>query len=202
MVRPKDERLSTKVLERDPRAPSWSWASVYSPVYMGIISIGPNVNTLMKIVRIDVELETQDCFGQLRGGRFQIEGPLMKTTLRCCTRNDRTEYRKKHWLGDSLANIMPDVEGFQDGSEVRCLPIQWVSNGYPAVYGLLVEPTRKVKGEYRRQSCFADAPFNVEAQSVDIFLAWRQFQLPATEWEECLGQSSEDKAYQYRFSLV
>ena len=163
--------------------------------------MGPNVNTLIKIVSVDLELETQDPFGQVRGGRLQIEGPLMKTTLRC-TRNGRTEYRKRHWLGDSLANIMPDVGDFQDGSEVHCLPIEWVSNEDPAVYGLLVEQTHKKKGEYRRKGRFTVAPFNVEAQSVENFLVWRQFQLPAAEWEECLGQDSEDKAYQYRFSLV
>ena len=105
----------------------------------------------------------------------------------------------KHWLGDSLASIMPDVGDFEDGSEVHCLPIHWVPYGYPAVYGVLVEPTHKIKGEYRRIGRFAVAPFNMEAHSVDNFLALRQFQLPAAEWEECLGQDSEDKAYQYRF---
>ena len=79
------ERPSTKAPERNLRAPSWSWASVNSPVYMGIISMGTNVNDLIKIVTIDVGHETQDPFGQLRGGRLQIEGPLIKTMLRCCT---------------------------------------------------------------------------------------------------------------------
>ena len=198
----RDKRPSTKAPERDPRAPSWSWASVYSAVYEGIISMDSNVNTLIKIVSIDLELETQDPFGQVRAGRLQIEGPLIKTTLRCCTRNDRTQSRGKHWLGDGLASIVADVEDFEDGSEVCCLPIQWVPEEYPAVYGLLVEPTHKKKGEHRRIGRFAVAPFNVEARTVDKFLAWRQFQLPATEWEECLGQNSEDKAYQYRSSLV
>lgn len=94
------------------------------------------------------------------------------------------------------------MEDLEDGSEVRCLPIQWVSGKYPAVYGLLVEPTFKKKGEYRRIGRFSVAAFGVEFQSVDKFLAWRQFQLPVTEWEECLGQNSENKAYKYRFSLV
>ena len=188
----KDERPSTKAPDRDPRALSWSWVSVYSPVYEGIISMGPNVYTLITIVSIDLELETQDPFGQVRAGRLQIEGPLTRTTLRCCTRNDRTQYRGKHWLGDGLASIVADVEDFEDGSEVRCLPIQWVHEEYLAVYGR----------EHRRIGRFAVAPFNVEAQSVDKFFAWRQFQLPATEWEECLGQNSEDKAYENRFSFV
>lgn len=87
-----------------------------------------------------------------------------------------------------LQNIMVDVDDLEDGSEVRCLPIQWVSEEHPAVYGLLVEPTDKKKGEHRRIGRFAVAPFHVEAQSVDKFLAWRQSELPATEWEECLGQ--------------
>ena len=198
----KAEGSSTKAPQRISGAPSWSWASVNSPVYMGIISMGTNVDILIKIVTIDVELETQDPFGQVRSGRLQIEGPLIKTTVRSCTRNDRTEYSKKHWLGDSLANIVPDAEDFENGSEIHCLPIHWVPHAYPAVYGVLVEPTHKRKGEYRRIGRFAVAPFNVEAQSVDNFLTRRQFQLPAPEWEECLGQDSEDKAYQYRFSLV
>ena len=164
--------------------------------------MGSNVNTLIKIVNIDLELGTQDPFGQVRAGRLQIEGPLIKTTLKRCTRNDRTQYRGKHWLGDGLARIVTDVEDVEDGSEVRCLPIQWISGVYPAVYGLLVEPTRKKKGENRRIGRFSVAPFNVEAQTVDKFLTWCQFQLPATGWEDCLGQESEDKAYEYRFSLV
>ena len=164
--------------------------------------MGTNLNDLIKMVTIDVEHETRDPFGQVRGGRLQIEGPLIKTTLRCCIPNDRMEYRNKHWLGDSLAIIMPDLEDFEDGSEVRCLPIHWIPNGYPAVYGLLVEPTHRMKGEYRRIGRFAVAPFNVEAQSVDNFLARRRFRLPGLEWEECLGQDNEDKAYQYRFSLA
>lgn len=183
----KDERPSTKAPERDPRAPSWSWASFCSPVYEGITSMGSNANTLIKIVNIDLESEAQDPFSQVRGRRLQIERPLMKTTLRCCTRNDRTGYRGKDWLGDGLASIVADVEDFEDGSEVRCLPLQWVPKEYPAVYGLLVEPTHKRKGEHRRIGRFAVAPFNVEAQAVDKFLVWRQFQLPAIEWEECLG---------------
>lgn len=198
----KAERPSTKAPERNPRAPSWSWASVNGPVSMEIISMGTNLNNLIKMVTIDVEHETRDPFGQVRGGRLQIEGPLIKTTLRCCIPNDRMEYRNKHWLGDSLAIIMPDLEDFEDGSEVRCLPIHWIPNGYPAVYGLLVEPTHRMKGEYRRIGRFAVAPFNVEAQSVDNFLARRRFRLPGLEWEECLGQDNEDKAYQYRFSLA
>ena len=198
----KAERPSTKPPERNPGVPSWSWASVNSPVFMGIISMDSNVNNLIKIVTVDMELETQDPFGQVRGGRLQIEGPLIKTTVRCCSREDRTEYAGKHWLGDSLAIIVPDVEDFKEGGEVHCLPIHWVPNAYPAVYGVLVEPTHKMKGEYRRTGRFSVAPFNVEAKSVDNFLAQRQVQLPAPEWEECLGQKSEDKAYQYRFSLV
>ena len=97
---------------------------------------------------------------------------------------------------------MPDVGDFQDGSEVRCIPIEWISSEDPTVYGLLVEPTHKRKGEYRRKCRFTVAPFSVEAKSVDNILAWRRLQLLATEWEECLGQNSEDKAYQYRISLV
>ena len=45
---------------------------------MGITSTGPNVNTLIKIVSVDLALESQDPFGQVRGGSFQIEGPLIK----------------------------------------------------------------------------------------------------------------------------
>ena len=120
-----------------------------------------------------MELETQDPFGQIRGGSLQIGGSLIKTTLRCCTRNDRTEYVRKHWLGDSLASIVLDEEDFENGSEVHCLPIHWVPNAYPAVYGVFLEPTHKMKGEYRRIGRFAVAPFNVEAQSVDRFLALR-----------------------------
>ena len=149
-----------------------------------------------------MELGTQDPFGQVRAGRLQIEGPLIKTTLKRCTRNDRTQYRGKYWLGNGLARIIIDVEDVEDGSEVRCLPIQWVSGEYPAIYGLLVEPTLNKKGEHRRIDHFSVAPFNVEAETVDKFLAWGQFQLPVTEWEECLGQNSEDKAYEYRFSIV
>ena len=165
-------------------------------------STSSNVNTLIKIANIDLELETQDPFGQVRAGRLQIEGPLIKTTLKRCTRNDRTQYRGKHWLRDGLARIIADVEVLEDGSEVHCLPIQWVSGEYPAIYGLLMEPTLRKKGEHRRIGRFSVAPFNVEAETVDKFLAWRQFQLPATEWEKCLGQNSEDKAYEYRFPLV
>ena len=198
----KAEGPSTKAPERNPRIPSWSWASVNRPVSMGIISMDTNVNIMIKIITIDVELETQDPFGQVRSGRLQIEGPLIKTTLRYCTRNDRTEYAKKHWLGDSLARVIPDVEDFEEGSEVHCLPIHWVPNTYHAVYGVLVEPTHKTKGEYRRIGRFSVAPFNVEAKSVENFLARRQFELPASEWEECLEQENENKAYQYRFSLV
>ena len=198
----KDKRPSTKAPERDPRAPSWSWASVNSPVYEGINSMGSNVNTLIKIVNIDLELGTQDPFGQVRAGRLHIEGPLIKPTLKRCTGNDRTQYRGKHWLGDGLARIITDVEDVEDGSEVRCLPIQWIYGVYPAVYALLVEPTPNKKGEHRRIGRFSVAPFNVEAETVDKFLVWGQFQLPVTEWEECLGPNSEDKAYEYRFSLV
>ena len=198
----KAEGPSTKAPERNARIPSWSWASVNRPVSAGIISMDINVNIMIRIVTIDVELETQDPFGQVRGGRLQIEGPLISTTVRSCTRDDRTEYAKRHWLGDSLAGVIPDVENLEEGSEVHCLPIHWVPNEYPAVYGVLLEPTHKTKGEYRRIGRFAVAPFNVEPQSVDKFLARRQFKLPASEWEECLGQESEDKAYQYRFSLV
>ena len=89
--------------------------------------MGLNVNTLIKIVNIDLELESQDPFGQVRAGRLQIEGPLIRTTLRFFTRKDRTQYSGKHWLGDSFALIMADVEDLEDGSEVGCLPIQWVS---------------------------------------------------------------------------
>ena len=189
----KDKRPTTKAPQRDPRTSSWSWVSVYSPVYEEIISNDYNVNTLIKTVSVDLEFETQDPFSQVRAGRLQIEGPLIKTTLRCCTRDDQTQYRGRHWLGDGLASIM---------AEVRCLPIQWVSGEDPIVSGLLVELTHKKKGEHRRIGHFAVAPFIVEALTVDKFVAWRRFQLPATEWEERLGQNSRDKAYEYRISLV
>lgn len=65
-----DRRPSIEAPERDLRAPSWSWASVNSPVYEGENSMAFNANTLIKIVNIDLELETQDPFSQVRAGRL------------------------------------------------------------------------------------------------------------------------------------
>ena len=106
---------------------------------------------MIKSINVHVDMVSQDPF---KGIRVTIEGPLARKTVRLATKDEQERGDDRYWLGVSRADAVPDVEGFQDGSQIYCLPIHCSDKKPPEVSGILLEPTCKAQWEYYRRGHF------------------------------------------------
>ncbi|EPE27113.1 hypothetical protein GLAREA_03027 [Glarea lozoyensis ATCC 20868] len=78
-LNPKDG-LTRLARQKGYRAPTWSWASVDGPIkissYSGTPLAPPNYSLLVDTPQIEIDLVSDDQFGQVRGGRLKISSRL------------------------------------------------------------------------------------------------------------------------------
>jgi len=74
----------------EPRAPSWSWASVSSGVHFPLYNHRDRDDFLVKIVKAEVTPLRSDIFGEIKSGLLVIEGKVTKSLLRWSSPASRT----------------------------------------------------------------------------------------------------------------
>jgi hypothetical protein len=180
--------------------PSWSWASMNERVSTrGPREISVNNPILIRIVSAEVPLLGKDPFGQIKsGGLLCLEGPIAKTTIRRCI---GMYSDAKWWLGSALALVSADRAPFADGTTVYCLTIE-DNNFYGEKYGIVLEPTGTVPGQFYRRGYFAVSDLKDEDRYVRSFMESHESLLEPEEYEEKLGVDSSSGLPLYRISLV
>ncbi len=127
----------------DPRAPSWSWASSSRKVFYYELYRGEDPlsgDEMIKVIEAQVSLSGEDPTGEVRNGHIRLQGSIVKGT--------EQEFRS--------LEVYPDLDDSTSiPSSVRAIYFLPVVQLIPGVIaGLVIEPTRKVKGQfYRRGTC-------------------------------------------------
>ena len=192
------------------RAPSWSWASVNGAI--SSLYEHPQDSAKLLIALIDVQTtKLGDAYGEVCDGILRVNcGRLVraredKRSWRTYRRSERTlfingsELRDCHVWYDALPKTLPN--------ELYCLPVHEEEKAeedeleniqiYKVVTGLLLEPVRYSKGQFRRVGLF-----QIYGQAVSIFNhASRVFNACAKEvdYEDTSGV---DELGGQRYSIV
>jgi hypothetical protein len=181
--------------------PSWSWASLNRRVKMHAPSeIAADNPILIRIISVEIPLLGRDPFGQIKGGGvLRLEGPLVKTTIRRCIEDNRSN--EKWWLGTALAVVKPDRGSFADGTPVFCLTIEDALS-FGSKVGIVLEPTGKLPGQFYRRGRFTVFDVKAETRYVQEFVDSHQLELEPEEYEDKLGIDPSPGLPFYRISLV
>jgi len=59
------------------RAPSWSWASLSGPIFLGV-STSTNESITVKVVDWQINNKKENCYGEVSGGMPKLSGPFAK----------------------------------------------------------------------------------------------------------------------------
>jgi hypothetical protein len=186
---------------RNSYIPSWSWASLNRRVKMHAPSeIAADNPILIRIISVEIPLLGKDPFGQIKGGGvLRLEGPLVKTTIRRCIEDNRSN--EKWWLGTALAVVKPDRGSFADGTPVFCLTIEDALS-FGSKVGIVLEPTGKLPGQFYRRGRFTVFDVKAETRYVQEFVDSHQLELEPEEYEDKLGIDPSPGLPFYRISLV
>ncbi|MCJ1319643.1 hypothetical protein MMC15_004979 [Xylographa vitiligo] len=159
--------LSTTTLGQTPYiAPSWSWASVASPIdYSPIRKPRRNLSPLSKLLSASTTPFSTP-FGAVTAGSIKILSPLFKARLEPETyprtyKHYSTHLRVSSGSDDFYASL--DDERSIAQSEVFCLPLflsPWQSFSHLEIEGILLVPT--LAGMYRRVGIFSHLPMHYE----------------------------------------
>jgi hypothetical protein len=166
-------QLSTTTLGPTPYiAPSWSWASVTSPIdYSPIRKPRRNLSPLSKLLSASTTPSSTP-FGAVTAGSIKVLGPLFKARLEPTTypntyKHYSTQLRVGSCRGDFYASL--DDERSIDQSKVFCLPLflsPWEMRSHLEIEGLLLVPT--LPGMYRRVGIFSHLPMRYETLFKEI----------------------------------
>jgi hypothetical protein len=146
-------------------APSWSWASINDPIEHKFFFGTREEDTLIKIKSAEVELETANVFGQVKGGSICLEGKLFRMKHDFDGETDHYMIWADCLITSELVQmyILPDTRvRNSNGAEVSprhddwyCLPIIAGPrfSEIRDLSGLLLEASDNV-GEFRRSGVF------------------------------------------------
>ncbi|KAL3427228.1 hypothetical protein PVAG01_00737 [Phlyctema vagabunda] len=137
-------------------APSWSWASIdggkrvnnseYGLTFDNCTNNSTN-KTLIKIIKSEVNLKNpDDRFGAITSGHMDLKGAVITAEL------SMPSFKVCHYEGAEI-KLKPDVSGIHYRSRLRFVPVKLDPVG-ESITGLLIEPTRNQKDEYRRLGLF------------------------------------------------
>ena len=191
---------SLKSRPSEYRAPSWSWASIDGPIISREPIAYASQSTLIEIIDIDIRHESFDRFGQVQHGSIKLNGPIGKFIINYT----RFMTATRKWMGESLANVVGDCGPFPARSEICCLVIERDKND-GGLYGIVIRPSRGVKGMYVRCGWFAF--FNRSDTTDDSYLGvagaepLRQ-KLDASEYEEYTGSDEITGFHSYVITLI
>ncbi|KAF4625854.1 hypothetical protein G7Y89_g12310 [Cudoniella acicularis] len=167
--------LSNGVLASRPkeyRAPSFSWLSIDGPV--GFISMTTDEGNIIEILDIDIEPSTSDSTGPIKAGYIRIRGTLKPLELKRSNDSfiwnmivdgkllviNENNPREKRRVPLVFMDIHQDE--FSGEMYIMCISSR-ESPVAPMVGGLILEPTRVERGEFRRLGTFttgADVTFH------------------------------------------
>jgi hypothetical protein len=163
------------------RAPTWSWASINGPItvhsYGGGEFFGsekPRRSSLIETPQIEIDLVSDDPFGQVRGGRLKISGRLTQIIIF----NDGERWRFKKLQPPQLHEILSSKYLLQDNYYERVasgylyfLPIMTTSHftaglgNFDRTSGLLLKKVAGIKGTFER---FGTFNFGLAEEQVDL----------------------------------
>ena len=143
------------------RAPTWSWASLDGNIHMPTTR-DPNPNLYITLIDVKVGCLTENAFGQVENGCIRLRGPLLTVTFEEKPTEDPLPGFETHYdafingqqTGEH-ANPRMDVDGVIT-HPLHFMPFYVDTNpdGPFVIQGLLLQSTRRVKGEFRRCGIF------------------------------------------------
>lgn len=139
------------------RAPTWSWVSLDCPVTRvdRFYDRTPQDKPILvsRVINVDLQYAGEDIFGQLVSARLCLSCPgLIRVTSRAeYSLLDESNRRKSMLLSADECWVYPDqkCEKSEMMEEVIALPIYRIDDGN-IIQGLLLEPTKNMRAEYRR----------------------------------------------------
>ena len=138
------------------RAPTWSWASVDTPVSYGFTANGPRHGHIMiEVIASGVDVVNADPTGQLTNGFIRLSGSVIP--CRIGGRHYDSDLEVFISLGlrsrEIKGRMRPDVPRTEsDPSEVFCLPIlnHGDPNSYFRIKGIILETFDPSRNVYKR----------------------------------------------------
>lgn len=162
------------------RAPSWSWASVDGKIFQAcLIPRGDGRDLLAKIHEVQIVSTTADTSGQVTHGTIRIVGALYRVSLQF--HNRRMPSNEPGNPSDPYHDVTVVFDGWHSnnyfafcgrdfprnrelGEDLHCLPLRFILGtayglgGIGRIQGLVLEPTRKKQGQFRRFGIFSIFP--------------------------------------------
>jgi hypothetical protein len=148
---------STDPIQRTYIAPSWSWASEDAIIlYHDRSAPAQNTTELAQVVGADVELVSDDPFGQVSGGRLQIKGTLARAKVSAGGKpgqhpvvdsiitDEDLHAEEASSLGETISWDYKSFEGLATDDMVYFLPIWKTSHDDAAVQFL--SPPAEITG--------------------------------------------------------
>lgn len=198
-------------------APSWSWSSCSKVIYFAqpgekYTSQHEVGNILTKILHAEVTPNTTDSTGRTAKGKISLEGTIgyanFRTRADYTNRGDRAD--RIEIDGGQFANVHFDRHTPGTNSMVYYLPIQMREANTPEsrrklgyggyeVEGLIIEPTGRAKGKYRRRGYFSS--FAPHRNLLDALKESDERMKGKIECEEIMSMSEHGFA-RYKISFV
>jgi hypothetical protein len=166
-----DNPRAGKTRRVSERAPSWSWASIdgaIEPHMYGEYELNGSY-----VLTFPLEIQTYhdgDPFGQLKGGRVRLQGPIFTIDLRSTPRsvNYSNLSGPQPWtLGGGLDSPLvigseeiscDDVASIPETDGSRAYFLAVLARAYPlSLHGLVLKPTGLQRGQFRRHGLFRKA---------------------------------------------
>lgn len=131
------------------RAPTWSWASIESPISHFICRETVNKKPYAEFKNVQLEYKSADPYGQVVGGHLIIEGPLQRAISKEPMKT--WPFQPELWghhssedaVDESLGHSISDV-AWPDGTEVWLLQIT-------DHYGIVLQPMSDLdRGAFNR----------------------------------------------------
>ncbi|PVH77498.1 HET-domain-containing protein [Cadophora sp. DSE1049] len=122
------------------RAPSWSWASIDSPISCFLCRERLPNPPIVEILDVSTMLVGQDVYGQVREGTLVIRGPLRRAVVgrKSDVWPEQPLIKLDGWVEGDITHGVFDLEWLDEGINVWCLQIT-------AAFGLML-----VKAEGQR----------------------------------------------------
>jgi hypothetical protein len=135
------------------RAPSWSWASVDGRSSVLIFHTGQleDIQALINIITCEVQTATGDPFGFVTGGFLRLSGLLATIQLELKPDGEWHVFFDGTWWNDKV-RLYIRLDCAPSTYHLHCLPLFLDNHQLPTwnLSCLLLEPTRKARGQFKR----------------------------------------------------
>ena len=115
------------------RAPSWSWASIESPISCFLCRERLPIPPIAEVLDVGTTLVGEDVYGQVTAGKLTIRGPMRRAVV--VAKSDIWPEQPllilDGWMEGDITHGVFDLEWVDEGKEVWCLQIT-------AAYGLML----------------------------------------------------------------